>query len=174
MLVEVGCAAGHTTIFLSRHLYMSKYRGQYYAYDTFRGFAHDDQQSELAAGRIGSTKQCDFSLNDRRWVQWAIDQNVRMAKTKLVEVDAAKHDFSELNATVAFVLLERLQRIRSHLMGHMCVLGRSGAPRDVAHRASAATPSKTLRCPTRGPRPLKPWPRSAPLPMHKHRHAARA
>ena len=50
-------------------------------------------------------------------------------------------------------------------MGHMSVLGRRGAPRDVAHRASPATPSKTLRCPTRGPRPLKPWPRSAPLPM---------
>ena len=125
MLVEVGCAAGHTTIFLSRHLYMSKYRGQYYAYDTFRGFAHDDQQSELAAGRIGSTKQCDFSLNDRRWVQWAIDQNVRMAKTKLVEVDAAKHDFSELNATVAFVLLERLQRIG----GDQACRGRRGQTR---------------------------------------------
>ena len=44
-------------------------------------------------------------------------------------------------------------------MGHMSVLGRRGAPRDATvdaqwHRASAATPSKTLRCPTRRPRPL--------------------
>jgi hypothetical protein len=51
-------------------------------------------------------------------------------------------------------------------MGHMSVLGRSGVQRDVAHRASAATPAKTLRCPTRGPRPLKPWLRCTPLPMH--------
>jgi hypothetical protein len=39
-------------------------------------------------------------------------------------------------------------------MGHMSVLGRSGAQSDVAHRAGAATPSKTLRCPTAGRDPL--------------------
>jgi hypothetical protein len=54
-------------------------------------------------------------------------------------------------------------------MGHMSVLGRSDAQSDVVHRASAATPAKTLRCPTRRPRPLKPWPRCTPLPM---RHIA--
>ena len=105
-VVEVGCAAGHTTIFLSRHLYLRKYPGRYHAYDTFRGFTRDDQQSEIASGRIRSARQLDFSLNDRRWVQWAIDQNVRMVQTKLVEVDAANHDFSELNEPVAFVLLD--------------------------------------------------------------------
>ena len=39
-------------------------------------------------------------------------------------------------------------------MEHMIVLGRSGAPRDVVHRASAATPTKTLICPTEGRAPL--------------------
>jgi len=54
-------------------------------------------------------------------------------------------------------------------MGHMIVLGRSGAQTDVVHRASAATPAKTIICPTRGPRALKLWPRCTTLPM---RHIA--
>lgn len=105
-VIEVGCAAGHTTIFLSRHLYTREYSGCYYAYDTFSGFTHDDRQAEIRAGRISSAKQLDFSLNNRRWVQWAIDQNVRMVQTRLVEVDAAQHSFRELNEPVAFVLLD--------------------------------------------------------------------
>jgi hypothetical protein len=39
-------------------------------------------------------------------------------------------------------------------MEHMSVLGRSGVQTDEAHRASAATPSKTHRCPTEGRAPL--------------------
>jgi hypothetical protein len=59
-------------------------------------------------------------------------------------------------------------------MGHMIVLGRSDAQSDAPmvgqwHRASVATPAKTLKCPTRGPRPFNPWPRCTPLPM---RHIA--
>ncbi len=39
-------------------------------------------------------------------------------------------------------------------MVHLSVLGRSGVQSDAVHRASVATPAKTLRCTTEGRAPL--------------------
>jgi O-methyltransferase len=107
-VLEVGCFSGHTTTFLSRHLYTCSYSGYHYAYDTFKGFTDSDVKTEINAGRLSSRNEFDFSFttNNQRWVQWTIDQNKKMAKVHLVKTDAAVHQFEEIEGPLAFVLID--------------------------------------------------------------------
>ncbi len=50
-ILEVGCATGHTTVFLNRHIGTLRLAVNYYAIDTFNGFTSEDLESEHALGR---------------------------------------------------------------------------------------------------------------------------
>ena len=50
-ILEVGCATGHTTVFLNRHIGAIDLDVNYYAIDTFDGFTDEDLESERALGR---------------------------------------------------------------------------------------------------------------------------
>ncbi len=50
-IVEVGCATGHSTVFLNRHIGTLGLAVNYYAIDTFNGFTSEDLESEHALGR---------------------------------------------------------------------------------------------------------------------------
>jgi O-methyltransferase len=110
-VVEVGCAAGNTTVFFAYHLaQLSKtgWNGAYHAYDTFSGFVSDDvafetrdRTPEIPAGNFSG-----FRLNKQRWVQDNLDRNAdRIVPVVLHCRNASTHDFAEIERA-AFVLID--------------------------------------------------------------------
>ena len=110
-VVEVGCAAGNTTVFLAYHLaQLSKtgWNGAYHAYDTFSGFVSDDvafetgeRTPEIPAGSFSG-----FQLNSQRWVEDNLNRNAdRIVPVRLHCRNASIHDFAEIERA-AFVLID--------------------------------------------------------------------
>ncbi|WP_341910712.1 class I SAM-dependent methyltransferase [Ferrovibrio terrae] len=103
-VVEVGCAAGHTTVMLARHLRDRGHRGPYLAFDTFGGFTAEDKASEAASGRPAE-RLTGFTKNSRQWVAWTLAQN-KTVPVQLVQADAGRADYAEIPGAIAFVLLD--------------------------------------------------------------------
>jgi O-methyltransferase len=109
-VVEVGCAAGHSTVFIAYHLAELAKRGQrhdYHAYDTFAGFPESDVDYEARRiPNIARSRFEGFQLNRQSWVQQSLDRNAEnIAPVTLHCVNASEHDFAEI-ADLAFGLID--------------------------------------------------------------------
>lgn len=103
-VVEVGCASGHTTVLLARHLRDRGHAGPYLAFDTFGGFTVEDKAAEAASGRPAE-RLTGFTRNSRQWVAWTLAQN-KGVTVQLVQADAGRAEFAEIPGEIAFVLLD--------------------------------------------------------------------
>lgn len=106
-IVEVGCFAGATTIFLSEHLRDQAQPRRYVAIDSFSGFLDDDIQHELTARSKAADAllfETGFKSNRREWVRRSLDLSGNSA-VDLVEADAGKLDYRQF-APVAFALID--------------------------------------------------------------------
>lgn len=103
-IVEVGCAAGHTTVLMARHLLDRGHVGPYFAFDTFGGFTPEDKATEAASGRPAE-RLTGFTENRRQWVTWTLEQN-KGVRVQLVQADAGRTDYAEIPGEIAFVLLD--------------------------------------------------------------------
>lgn len=110
-VIEVGCAAGNTTVFLAYHLQQlsrAGWNGAYHAYDTFGGFVPDDVAFETGqrTPAIQASAFSGFRLNSQKWVQDNLDRNAdRIVPVTLHRRNASTHDFAEIERA-AFVLLD--------------------------------------------------------------------
>jgi predicted O-methyltransferase YrrM len=105
-IVEVGCFAGATTIFLSEHLRDSGQR-RYIAIDTFDGFTSSDIAHEISARGKSADKNAfstGFRLNRREWVQRSLEI-AGHAEVEVIKGDAGAVDYGRFRP-IAFALID--------------------------------------------------------------------
>jgi hypothetical protein len=101
---EVGCFAGATTVFLSRHMSDQGIQKDYYAFDTFEGFTRDDVDHEVNERGKARHVLDGFTDNKQSWFDRTMALN-GFAHVRSVRADVTRYDFSQLEAP-AFCLVD--------------------------------------------------------------------
>jgi SAM-dependent methyltransferase len=106
--LEVGCAYGATTVFLNKFMKEKNIRRNYYAIDTFAGFAKDHVTYEMKQRKKSSIIEhhlrSTFRDNNKQW----FDKMMALHDIEDVitlEKDASRWDFSGLGP-IAFCLID--------------------------------------------------------------------
>ena len=103
-IVEIGVAAGNTTVLLNRHLASRGLHPPYYCLDTFSGFTPQDVQVERTRG-----KRDDFSRwfrdNSPSLFRRMLEMNDLADRVTVIQADAAEFDYSQL-PPLAFALVD--------------------------------------------------------------------
>jgi O-methyltransferase len=103
-IVEIGCALGHTTVFLNKHVDALKVEKQYFAIDTFGGFTPEDVRVELdERGKSGESLDA-FAVNSKRWFDYTMSLN-DVRRVTSIEADANTFDYDRVGR-VAFCLVD--------------------------------------------------------------------
>lgn len=115
-IVEVGCAYGHTTVFLNKHLQDRGMNKEYICVDTFSGFTEADIRHEHE--QRGKTSAY------RGFADASLDAFHRTMRVNKVEVGIIQGDVCEMNladyAPISFALLDvDLYRPMSHALGQL-------------------------------------------------------
>ena len=101
-IFEVGCARGHTTCFLNRHLQSSGIAKDYYCVDTFGGFTAKDVAFEISQRGKKRSDFTEFRSNSLKWFEYTLKQN-RCRRTFCVQADVQNFEFSR---PISFCLLD--------------------------------------------------------------------
>lgn len=99
---EVGCARGHTTCFLNRHLQSSGIAKDYYCIDTFGGFTAEDVAFEITQRGKKHSDFTAFRSNSLKWFEYTLKQN-RCRRTFCVRTDVQNFEFCR---PISFCLLD--------------------------------------------------------------------
>lgn len=102
-VVEVGCAAGATTVYLHRHLSARGVRRQLHCVDTFAGFTPDDIATERKRGK--EHPYDDFVFNSPDTFAATMRLNGIAADVQIWPADANTFDYAQLGP-VAFALVD--------------------------------------------------------------------
>jgi predicted O-methyltransferase YrrM len=103
-LVEIGCAAGNTTVFLNKHLDDLDDDRDYVCIDTFAGFTEDDIVAELGRGKDPQRYEYLFRAYRKEWFDRTMSNNdIRRARS--IKADANEFDFTSLEE-VSFCLID--------------------------------------------------------------------
>jgi SAM-dependent methyltransferase len=102
-IVEAGCFAGGTTVFLNAHMDATGIEKPYHAIDTFGGFVKAQAEHEqISRGKAEAFK--GFADNSQRWFDRTMQANgIRRVRT--TKADIAQFDFASI-APIAFCLLD--------------------------------------------------------------------
>lgn len=101
--MEIGCAKGHTTVFLNRFMDRLGMERKYFAIDTFSGFTESDIRYETKQ-RNKSHHYGDFRVNDKKWFDHTMKMNA-IGRVESWKGDAKNFDFSQAGP-IAFCLLD--------------------------------------------------------------------
>ena len=101
-IYEIGCAAGHTTCFLNRHLQTAGISKNYYCIDTFSGFTQDDVAFEVANRGKESSKFTGFRVNSLKRFEYTLRENGCL-RTTCVQTDVQRYEFQK---PISFCLLD--------------------------------------------------------------------
>jgi O-methyltransferase len=103
-IVEIGCAAGHTTVFLNKHLDELADARKYICIDTFAGFTEEDISVENARGKDPNLYAFLFRAYRKRWFDRTIANN-KINRVLSIEADANSFDFGPLQK-ISFCLID--------------------------------------------------------------------
>ncbi|MEJ7583469.1 MAG: class I SAM-dependent methyltransferase [Acidimicrobiales bacterium] len=104
-VVEIGCAYGHTTVFLEKHLQAMGDRRDYVCIDTFSGFTAEDAAFEEA------TRRKEAAGYDQRYADATLRSfrrtlaNNGVTRVKPVQADIKAYDMSAVPA-ISFCLID--------------------------------------------------------------------
>lgn len=104
-VVEIGCATGATTVFLSKYMDAQGIEKKYFAIDTFAGFTNEDLECEVS--KIGIDKRQwkpIFQFNSKKWFDSTMRLN-NIDQVKSIQIDVNEFDFSSLGS-LSFCLLD--------------------------------------------------------------------
>ncbi len=94
-IVEIGCAVGHTTVFLDKHLQNAGIRKEYVCIDTFGGFVDQDISWEVKSrGKPSQVLRDAFSVNTLHWFRYTMKLN-GCADVKAVATNVKNYSFQE-------------------------------------------------------------------------------
>lgn len=92
-IVEVGCDAGWTTVFLNKHMDFSKIEKSYFCIDTFSGFTPDDIRYERQRrGKDPTFPSGAFSRNKKEWFDRTMQIN-GIKRVRSIQGDVNRYDF---------------------------------------------------------------------------------
>ncbi|MDQ4142586.1 MAG: TylF/MycF family methyltransferase, partial [Actinomycetota bacterium] len=104
-VVEIGCAFGHTAVFLNEHMDHEGIDKRYVCVDTFSGFTPSDVAFERQIrGKNVEGLDVFFSTNKRKWFEFTLDIN-GIDRAEVIEADIAALDIAQLGP-VAFCLID--------------------------------------------------------------------
>jgi predicted O-methyltransferase YrrM len=103
-ILEIGCAAGHTTVYLNKHLQDLKDHREYICIDTFRGFTQDDIAVEVDRGKDEKSYAYLFRSYRRAWFDKTMSNN-GIAGVRSIQADVNTFDFSQCEQ-VSFCIID--------------------------------------------------------------------
>jgi O-methyltransferase len=103
-LLEIGCAAGLTTIFLNKYMDHQGIEKKYYTVDTFSGFVSEDIEFEVANRGKKHRLYTHYQVNSKRWFDGTMARN-NISRVRSVQADVNKLDLSTFGP-LSFVLLD--------------------------------------------------------------------
>jgi O-methyltransferase len=103
-VLEIGCAAGHTTVFLNKHLDDLADSRAYVCIDTFAGFTPEDIAVEDERGKNPDLYAFLFRAYRKRWFDRTIANN-SISRVVSVQADVNAFDFGPLQH-ISFCLID--------------------------------------------------------------------
>jgi O-methyltransferase len=103
-IFEIGCAAGHTTVYLNKHLDDLEDVRQYKCLDTFAGFTQADIDVEVQRGHRVSQYEYVFRAYRKEWFDQTIRNN-HISRVTSIQADVNTFDFSPYR-DVSFCLID--------------------------------------------------------------------
>ena len=103
-IFEIGCAAGHTTVFLNKHLDDLEDTRQYKCLDTFAGFTQADIDVEVERGHPTSQYEYVFRAYRKEWFDQTMENN-HVSRVTSIQADVNTFDFSPYR-NISFCLID--------------------------------------------------------------------
>ncbi len=103
-IFEIGCAAGHTTVFLNKHLDDLGDARQYVCLDTFEGFTQTDIDVEVERGHQSAQYQYVFRAYRKEWFDQTMKNN-HISRVTSIEADVNTFDFSPYHG-ITFCIID--------------------------------------------------------------------
>jgi len=94
-ILEIGCAAGHTTVFLNKHLDDLLDTREYVCIDTFAGFTEQDVAAENARGKDAGLYANLFRSYRKNWFDRTMSNN-HVSRVTSLQADINTFDFQPL------------------------------------------------------------------------------
>jgi O-methyltransferase len=92
-IFEIGCAAGHTTVVLNKHLDDLEDSRSYFCVDTFSGFTEADVAVEAERGHEPSKYAFLFRAYRKEWFDQTMRNN-HITRVTSIQADVSELDFS--------------------------------------------------------------------------------
>jgi O-methyltransferase len=103
-IFEIGCAAGHTTVFLNKHLDDLDDSRDYVCLDTFTGFTQADIDVEVERGHQTSQYDFVFRAYRKEWFDQTMTNN-HVDRVTSIQTDVNTFDFSPYR-DISFCLVD--------------------------------------------------------------------
>jgi O-methyltransferase len=103
-IIEIGCAHGHTTVFLNKHLDDLSDTRTYICIDTFAGFTPEDIAAEVDRGKDPGLYAFLFRAYRKRWFDRTLANN-DINRVVSIEADVNAFDFGPLH-DISFCLID--------------------------------------------------------------------
>jgi O-methyltransferase len=103
-IFEIGCAAGHTTVFLNKHLDDLDDARRYVCLDTFAGFTQADIDVEVERGHETSQYEYVFRAYRKEWFDQTMTNN-HIDRVNSIQADVNTFDFSPYR-DISFCLID--------------------------------------------------------------------
>lgn len=104
-ILEVGCARGHTTLYLNQHMDACGLEKPYICLDTFSGFTERDIRYEVHDRKKDPRFTWHgFGNNDQRWFDRAMELN-GVHRVRSIQTDVNEFEFSGIE-NISFCLLD--------------------------------------------------------------------
>ena len=103
-ILEIGCAGGHTTVFLNKHLDDLADSRSYTCIDTFAGFTDQDIAVEDGRGKDPNLYANLFRAYRKKWFDRTMTNN-GVTRVEAIEADVNEFDFSSIR-NISFCLVD--------------------------------------------------------------------
>jgi predicted O-methyltransferase YrrM len=103
-IFEIGCAAGHTTVYLNKHLDDLEDSRDYVCLDTFAGFTKDDIAVEVGRGHDSNRYAYLFRAYRKEWFDQTMVNN-RVERVTSIQADVNTFAFSPYE-DISFCLID--------------------------------------------------------------------
>jgi O-methyltransferase len=103
-ILEIGCAAGHTTVYLNKHLDDLGDAREYVCVDTFAGFTEEDIAVEVERGHESRRYSFVFRAYRKDWFDQTMRNN-RVTRVTSIKADVNQFDFGPYE-DISFCLID--------------------------------------------------------------------
>ena len=104
-IVEIGCAAGATTLYFNRHLDEVAPSADYLCIDTFAGFTKEDVATEVNVRGKAAQLFDGFAINSKRWFDRTM-KDAGVHRVRSIEGDINRIELDQHVRQISFCLVD--------------------------------------------------------------------